>query len=377
VWSALVERGESPLEPELVSVECLTPGPQGVGTKYRLMQRASSGLLFEAEMVITAFDPGHLVAESYPELWHPQSRRYVLTSEAEGTLVTVTHDLTIGAVGSISGGILNKAGMRRHTEEGLRGTLLRLKERVTGDAASANSSPAAGKGSRFPKLGVGLAVMVGTALLSLGGYTLLFGAIFGALLMAVLLIHELGHFAEARRHGLSVRLPFFIPFIGAAVTMRNMPGDAATHARIALAGPLCGTLAVAVACMVAAPTNAQGIILFAQLGAVINLLNLAPMSILDGGTILASLSRWIAVGGLLMAALLVVGVALSNQFSPLVLVIAGLAVYSVVNRFRRHRTPYYRSVSRRARFVLGSVWFAVGGYLILAGGATAVATITW
>jgi Zn-dependent protease len=219
--------------------------------------------------------------------------------------------------------------------------------------------------------------MVGTALLSLGGYTLLFGAIFGALLMAVLLIHELGHFAEARRHGLSVRLPFFIPFIGAAVTMRNMPGDAATHARIALAGPLCGTLAVAVACMVAAPTNAQGIILFAQLGALINLLNLAPMSILDGGTILASLSRWIAVGGLLMAALLVVGVALSNQFSPLVLVIAGLAVYSVINRFRRHRTPYYRSVSRRARFVLGSVWFAVGGYLIVAGGATAVATLTW
>jgi Zn-dependent protease len=377
VWSALVERGEPPLEPELVSVECLTPGPQAVGTKYRLMQRASSGLLFEVEMVITAFDPGHLVAESYPELWHPQSRRYVLTPEAEGTLVTVTHDLTIGAVGSISGGILNKAGMRRHTEEGLRGTLLRLKQRVTGDAASADGSPAAGKGGRFPKLGVGLAVMVGTALLSLGGYTLLFGAIFGALLMAVLLIHELGHFAEARRHGLSVRLPFFIPFIGAAVTMRNMPGDAATHARIALAGPLCGTLAVAVACVVAAPTNAQGIILFAQLGALINLLNLAPMSILDGGTILASLSRWIAVGGLLMAALLVVGVALSNQFSPLVLVIAGLAVYSVINRFRRHRTPYYRSVSRRARFVLGSVWFAVGGYLIVAGGATAVATLTW
>jgi Zn-dependent protease len=195
--------------------------------------------------------------------------------------------------------------------------------------------------------------------------------------MVTLVIHELGHFAEARRYGLSVRLPFFIPFIGAATTMRNMPGDAATHAKIALAGPLCGMLAVAATCLAAGPTNAQGLVFFAQVGGLINLVNLAPMGILDGGTILAPISRWISVAGVVLAVLLVAFLALTNEFSPIVLVIAGFAVYGVVNRFRRHPTPHYRSVRRRAKLVLGLVWVAAGLYLFFVTGATSIAMLTW
>jgi Zn-dependent protease len=188
--------------------------------------------------------------------------------------------------------------------------------------------------------------------------------------MAILLIHELGHFAEARRAGLPVRLPFFIPFIGAAVTLRTMPGDAATHARIALAGPLVGTLAVAAACLTAAVTNSQSVILFAQLGALINLANLIPIGILDGGSILAPISRWISVFGMLLAIVLSGWLMLVGQFSPFLLVLAGLTAFVVVNRFRQHRTPYYRSVRRRAQLVIGAIWFAAFCYLAFATFAT-------
>lgn len=208
--------------------------------------------------------------------------------------------------------------------------------------------------------------MAVTGLLSLGGYSLVFGAAFGALIMAILLIHELGHFAEARRTGLPVRLPFFIPFVGAAVTMKTMPGDASTHARIALAGPLTGILAVAAAFLAAAVTNSPGIMFFAQLGAVINLVNLVPIGMLDGGSILAPISRWISVFGLLLAIVLVGGLTLVGQFSPLLLALVGVTAFVVVNRFRQHRTPYYRSVRRRAQFVIGAVWLAAICYLVFA-----------
>ncbi|TMD41401.1 MAG: hypothetical protein E6I88_07600 [Chloroflexi bacterium] len=116
---------------------------------------------------------------------------------------------------------------------------------------------------------------------------------------------------------------------------------------------------------------------FAQIGGLINLVNLAPMGILDGGTILAPISRWISVAGVVLAALLVAFLALSMEFSPIVLVIAGFAVYGVVNRFRRHRTPHCRSVRRRAKLVLGLVWVAASGYLFFVTGATSIAMLTW
>jgi hypothetical protein len=39
----------------------------------------------------------------------------------------------------------------------------------------------------------------------------------------LILVHELGHYVEAKRQGLDPQLPVFIPFLGAYVALRNMP----------------------------------------------------------------------------------------------------------------------------------------------------------
>ncbi|MDQ6712534.1 MAG: hypothetical protein M3Z28_05025 [Candidatus Dormibacteraeota bacterium] len=366
VWAALADRTVG-LESEMVSVERTSTGPVGIGSTYREVQQLQNGPLVEFASVLTAYEPGREMAVDYPQLWHPQAHRFVLTPEGEGTLVTSTHELTISPMVAIMGGIFFRKQRRQPSERNRRQWVRQLHERVTGtEAATAEVRPPSGGRGISSGLRVGLVLMAVTGLLSLGGYALLFGATLGAMIMAILLIHELGHFAEARRTGLPVRLPFFIPFIGAAVTLRKVPGDAATHARIALAGPLIGTLAVAAACLAAAVTNSQSVILFAQLGALINLVNLIPMGILDGGSILAPISRWISVFGMLLAILLSGWLTLVGQFSPFLLVLAGLTAFVVVNRFRQHRTPYYRSVPRRAQFVIGAIWFAAFCYLVFA-----------
>src|SRR5919204_5329233 len=53
----------------------------------------------------------------------------------------------------------------------------------------------------------------GSMLVSIGAYALLWGWQFGVGFVLLILIHELGHAAEARRQGLHVSAPTFIPFI--------------------------------------------------------------------------------------------------------------------------------------------------------------------
>jgi Zn-dependent protease len=369
VWAALSDRTVS-LDPEIVSAEITSTGPVGVGTTYREVQQVTKGPLVEFVSLITRYEPGRELAIGYPQLWHRQAHRTVLTPVGAGTLVTRTHELTMSPTLAIIGGILFARQLRQPTEVNLHKWLRQLHQRVTGiDGSRAEAAPPARSRGLLAGMSFGLALMVVTALLSLGGYALLFGLTLGALIMAILMIHELGHYAEARRSGLGVRLPFFIPFIGAAVTMKTMPGDAVVHARIALAGPLIGTLAVAAAFLAAAPTNSSGILFFAQLCAVINLVNLVPIGILDGGSILAPISRWISVVGLVLAVGLVGLVTVAGQFSPLLLVIVAVTAFLVVDRFRRHRMPYYRNVGRRMQVAIGAIWLATICYLIFAVGA--------
>ena len=69
---------------------------------------------------------------------------------------------------------------------------------------------------------------------------------FAFALMGILLAHELGHYLVARRHGIDVTLPYFIPapsFIGtfgAFIKMRTPARDANTLLDIGAAGPLVG-----------------------------------------------------------------------------------------------------------------------------------------
>lgn len=87
----------------------------------------------------------------------------------------------------------------------------------------------------------------------LGFGSLTGGLGFGATLMTILLCHELGHYVAARRHGVDVSLPYFVPLppmislgtLGAIIRMRQPISDRNQLIDVGAAGPLAG-LAVAV-----------------------------------------------------------------------------------------------------------------------------------
>jgi membrane-associated protease RseP (regulator of RpoE activity) len=79
------------------------------------------------------------------------------------------------------------------------------------------------------------------------------GVAFAATLMGILLCHEMGHYVVARRHGVDVSLPYFIPMppqftfgtLGAVIKMKQPIAARDALLDVGAAGPLAG-LAVAV-----------------------------------------------------------------------------------------------------------------------------------
>jgi membrane-associated protease RseP (regulator of RpoE activity) len=73
-----------------------------------------------------------------------------------------------------------------------------------------------------------------------------YGLSYSAALLSILLAHELGHYFAARRMGVAVSYPFFIPFpfglgtMGAFISIKELPHDRKTILAIGIAGPLAG-----------------------------------------------------------------------------------------------------------------------------------------
>src|SRR6476619_5692422 len=57
--------------------------------------------------------------------------------------------------------------------------------------------------------------------IAVAGYALIWGWRFAIGFVLLILVHELGHFFEARRQGLHATWPTFLPLVGAFVTHRQ------------------------------------------------------------------------------------------------------------------------------------------------------------
>ncbi len=144
---------------------------------------------------------------------------------------------------------------------------------------------------------IGLVIKFGVAALkffsifiAVGGYALIWGWRFAVGFVALILVHELGHYVEARRRGFNPALPVFIPFLGAYVAIRDARLNPWQHAWIALAGPLVGSLGAAATWVAAGVWDSNLLRALAYTGFLLNLLNLLPIGFLDGGAIMRSFS---------------------------------------------------------------------------------------
>lgn len=144
----------------------------------------------------------------------------------------------------------------------------------------------------------------GTMIVSIGAYALLFGWWYAVGFVLLLLVHELGHYVAARRLGLNVGAPTFIPFVGAWIELKEQPLSVEQEAHIAFAGPFVGTIAATLVLWLAGSTDSRLLLAIAYAGFFINLFNLVPITPFDGGRIVALLSPRIwFLGAPLLAAI--------------------------------------------------------------------------
>jgi Zn-dependent protease len=185
----------------------------------------------------------------------------------------------------------------------------------------------------------------GSMLVSIAAYSLIWGWRFAAGFVLLLLVHELGHVVELRRQGVPASAPLFIPFLGAVVGMKQLPDDAWKEARVALAGPILGSIGAALVWIASQLTGSEFLLALAFVGFFINLFNLIPIVPLDGGRAAAALhpAIWF-VGLLLMVGLVVVR---PNPILILIVVLGGLELWRRW-RERGENAEYYRlAVSQR------------------------------
>ncbi|MGB5155096.1 MAG: site-2 protease family protein [Candidatus Sulfotelmatobacter sp.] len=142
------------------------------------------------------------------------------------------------------------------------------------------------------------------------------GVKFGIGFATLILIHEMGHFIDIKRRGLPADMPVFLPGLGAYVRWQAMGVSIETRAAISLAGPLAGFFAAVACAVIWYQTGNPLWASLARVGAVLNLLNLIPVWVLDGGQAVLALSK--AERLVLMAACGVLGLALGQWLFLLV-----------------------------------------------------------
>jgi Zn-dependent protease len=127
---------------------------------------------------------------------------------------------------------------------------------------------------------------------------------FGIGFSLLIMIHEFGHFIDVKRRGMEADFPMFLPGLGAFVRFRLGNISREVRAGVSLAGPLAGLIA-AIACVAAWYVTGDrywGVL--AQSGAWLNVLNLTPVWISDGG------QAALALGKMQRAGLLIASVAM-------------------------------------------------------------------
>ncbi|MHB8642182.1 MAG: site-2 protease family protein [Gaiellaceae bacterium] len=187
---------------------------------------------------------------------------------------------------------------------------------------------------------------------------------FGIGFIVLLFIHEMGHVLEAKRQGLPVSVPYFIPFVGAMIMLKRMPQSAWHEALNGLAGPILGTLGAIGFWIAGSALHSRPLVALAFIGFLINLFNLLPVIPLDGGRAVAAIHPAIWGVG-------VVGLIALMFWRPNVIVIL-ILVLSASELWRRWKGRHHPDVAAYyhvlpwQRVTIALLYFGLAAFLVLA-----------
>jgi Zn-dependent protease len=232
-------------------------------------------------------------------------------------------------------------------------------------------APIAGIGAFLAKFGVVLLKFKFLSMfVSAAFYVWLGGWWFGIGLVVLLFVHEMGHVLEAKHQGLPVSAPLFIPFMGALITMKQMPHNAWREAKLAIAGPLLGSAGALALYVAGVAYDSRPLKALAFLGFFLNLFNLLPVVPLDGGRITAALHPALWLVGFLGLVGLVIW-----RPNPILIIILIFSASELWRRWKLRNHPemqeYYR-VKPHQRVIIGALYFGLAILLVLGMHATHV-----
>lgn len=181
-------------------------------------------------------------------------------------------------------------------------------------------------------------------------------------IVLMILIHELGHVFAAKMKGLPVSAPVFIPFLGALITMKKNPTDAATEAFIGIGGPILGTVGGVAAFVLGVYTDSPVIVSVAYAAFYLNLINLLPIHPLDGGRISTAVTRWLWIVGLIGGLVFIFYI--NNRVSQFIFfVIWAMFAWDLYKKYVKYRNQE-ELVSVSTRFELQADHLLQQGYII-------------
>lgn len=207
-----------------------------------------------------------------------------------------------------------------------------------------------------------------SAVISIVLYSYLFGLPFALGLVALLFVHEMGHAIVMKLKGIPVGGLIFVPMLGAAVFMRQMPKNAKDEAEVGIAGPIAGAIASSVCLLLALQAPSSVWAPLAYFGFFMNLFNLVPIVPFDGGRVLAAIDRRIWIIGFLGLVAFQVWSWLNGNFSIWLLffiIIAGTQMWARRSVPNTPGAKEYYTVPVGERIILSVLYFGLAAVLVL------------
>ena len=193
-------------------------------------------------------------------------------------------------------------------------------------------------------------------------YALFFGWKFGIVFVLLIAIHELGHFIFVRGYGFAAPAIYFVPGLG-AFTSWNGGGTQTIYQEsvIAFGGPLLGTLGGLVCFAYGAIANEPFWYAAANTAFFLNLFNMIPLGVFDGGRMTGAISPTLWIVGF---ASVVVAAFAFGWWSPILVLVVLLSIPRVISAWRGTLDERYAAVTGPQRLTMSLAYFGLLAVLL-------------
>lgn len=359
-------RNEPKWHPLVLSVDRIT---DGLDRLYRSHQQLLPHLVLDYETRAQEQPDSRVIRYTVLGKWFPEQAEWRFTPARDGTLVTIVRWFELGPLRAMAYGVaryrnslraitirdLNELRRILTSEEAPKAKLETGPREVVWQYKLLKMIP----GIRDSDIAISIASFLACWLI----YSWPTSEWFATGLMAMLLIHELGHYIEGRRLGFRPRPPVFI-LGGAFVYLAGVKWEPLNNARVSFAGALLGGAATAIVLSLSAAGGWIQLLPWVAAGAGANLFgSMLPFITVDVESILHVVGRWLPLVGLFAASCAWLAATALGVGDLLIPLIVALAFAVLALRYPGRSYLDGGALPAAARLVLAAGWLAMLFYL--------------